>query len=151
MEEFVGLLERERAAIVKRDLDDLLECVRLKEVLHTQWLILEEAHRALLERLGKERGLSSGEELDLPQLISDMDPPIRQKWEGLREMLADKTQQAKGLQEGNRYLINAALGHVSKTLALLSHYSGATTMTYDRKGLLRSKVPAGGNQVLGRA
>jgi hypothetical protein len=138
MDTLLELLRREREAVVKRDIDRLLECVRHKEVLNTQWRILEESRRALMERIREEVGRDDGEDLDLERIFSRGRPSQIGRWRELREDLAAKAREARRIQEGNRYLIQAALGHVSKTLSLLSQFRHGPSVTYDQNGVLKS-------------
>jgi flagellar biosynthesis/type III secretory pathway chaperone len=133
LEDQQRVLMRERENLMQRELEGILDCVKEKETLEVQWRILRESRRILRQRLADALGCPE-REMNLGLVIDRTDEPTRSHLSALKGRIEDLLAQVERLTEGNGYLIRAALGHVSRSIAFLSQLQGTFAQTYNGEG-----------------
>lgn len=128
-----GVLIRERASLISRDMEGILDCINEKEALKTQAVVLDESRKILIARLSG--FLDTPEDkVTLSRVAERVDEPLRASVLKVKWHIENLLSQVEDLSNGNRYLIRSALGHASRSLGFLSQFQGGLTSTYDEEG-----------------
>jgi flagellar biosynthesis/type III secretory pathway chaperone len=125
-----AVLSRERRSLTNRDLDGILDCIKEKETLRVQGRILGESRRRLRDRLREIVQTHAGQNL-LEAAVQQAEQSVRVRLLDLRQRLAERFKKIERLTEGNRYLIQAALGHLSRSVAFLGQFQDGQTYCGD--------------------
>lgn len=138
IEEQKRVLVREREHLIRRDMEGILDCINQKEALKAQALVLDESRKLLVERIS---GFIHGpkEDVTLTRISQLVEEPQRREVLEVKWRLENLLSQVEELSDGNRYLIRAALGHVSRSLGFLSQFQPGNPATYDDEGRVRSR------------
>jgi hypothetical protein len=133
MEDQRAVLQRERTSLLQRDLQGILDCIQEKETLQTQWRILEES-RGLLKPGMAEFSGTHEDEVSLHRIVDLLEEPRRSRLDDLRRQYEDLVSQIQELTEGNRYLIQSALSHITRSIVFLRQFQDGHSSTYDGTG-----------------
>lgn len=134
------ILLRERQNLIQRELEGIIDCVKQKETLQVQWRILKESGKILRERLSESLGYPE-KDVNLGVVIDRTDGPVRSRLSTLKGRIENLVDEVERLNEGNRYLIHSALGHLSKSIAFLSQFQGSLAHTYNGEGRVMPNAP----------
>ena len=132
-------LVKERRAVLDRELAQIQDCLKQKEMLEMQGRIIDATRKKLLGRMIDELGYTEDpQQGPLRWLIARAEEPLRSELSEMHAKIEELLETIGRLSEGNQFMIRSALNRINQSLGFLRQFQGVLGITYDGGGKVRT-------------